>query len=76
VDYYNQLKEINMKTLFVIIAALAAVTFPVYLVVFIFKSLILGLMTLLVSVIWMFYQLMLKLKFSRNKSNSIKLIRR
>jgi hypothetical protein len=63
-----------MKTLFVIIAALAAVTFPVYLVVFIFKSLILGLMTLLLSVIWLFYQLMLKL--TRNKSNNIRLLRR
>jgi hypothetical protein len=65
-----------MKTLFVLIAALAAVTFPVYLVVFIFKSLILGLMTLLLSVIWLFYQLMLKLKFPRNKSNNIRLLRR
>jgi hypothetical protein len=65
-----------MKTLFVIIAALAAVTFPVFLVVYIFKSLVLGLMTLLVSVIWMFYQLMLRFKIIINKLNNTKLIRR
>lgn len=50
-----------MKTIFVIIAALAAVTFPVYFVVFVFKSLILGIMAGLILVIWLFGQLIIKL---------------
>jgi ABC-type protease/lipase transport system fused ATPase/permease subunit len=67
-----------MKVIIAILAGLALATFPVYLVVFMFKSLVLGIMVFLASVIWMFSQLFKKLSISktRSKSNSIKLLRR
>jgi hypothetical protein len=67
-----------MKIVIAILVGLALATFPVYLVVFMFKSLALGIMVFLASVIWMFSQLFKKLNIlgTRSKSNSIKLIRR
>jgi hypothetical protein len=60
-----------MKTVFTILVALAAVTFPIYLVVFIFKSLVLGLMAALVTVIWVIGQIFMKLNiFSKQEQNN------
>jgi hypothetical protein len=67
-----------MKVIIAILVGLALAAFPVYLVVFMFKSLVLGIMVFLASVIWMFSQLFKKLSISKTrcKSNSIKLLRR
>lgn len=67
-----------MRTAFIIIAAVAAVTFPVYFVVFIFKSLILGIMTVVVVALWLIGQLAIRLRnYSGGKKNRpVPLLRR
>jgi len=63
-----------MRIILAILAALAAVTFPVYFVVFIFKSLMLGIMTLVVAAMWVISQAVLK--FSKRRTSDVKLIGR
>jgi hypothetical protein len=66
-----------MRIVLTIIAALAAVTFPIYFIVYLFQALALGLMTLLVWVIWLVSNLFMKLNIigKQNKSTDTKLIK-
>ncbi|MBL0226127.1 MAG: hypothetical protein IPQ16_11305 [Geobacteraceae bacterium] len=63
-----------MRIILTVVAALAAVTFPVYFIVFIFKSLVLGIMTIVVVTLWAVSQVVLK--FSRRRTSDVKLIGR
>jgi hypothetical protein len=67
-----------MRTVFIIIAALATVTFPVYFVVFTYKSLILGIMALVVVALWLLGQLAMRVRnyASNMKNRTVPLLRR
>jgi uncharacterized membrane protein len=52
------------------VAGLAAVTFPVYFVVFLFRTLILGLFTMLASLIWLFCRLIMNITGTGKKGNA------
>ena len=59
-----------MKILIAIVAALAAVTFPIYFIVYTLQALALGIMAVLVSVIWGISQLCANIKFTTKKNNT------
>lgn len=67
-----------MKIILAILLSLAAVTFPIYFIVFIFKSLLLGIMAALVTFIWILGQVIMKLNIfgKRERTNTSKLIGR
>jgi uncharacterized membrane protein len=66
-----------MRIILTVVAALAAVTFPVYLVIFIFKSLVLAIMIAVVTALWLFSRLVMKINiFKRERTNDVKLIGR
>lgn len=67
-----------MRTILAVIAALAVVTFPVFFVVFMFKSLVLGIMAGVLSAIWLFGQVIIKLIIlgKRERSTTTKLLKR
>lgn len=67
-----------MRTILAVIEALAAVTFPVFLVIYLFKSLVLGVMAGVLSAIWFFGQVIIKLNIfgKRKRASTTKLLKR
>jgi hypothetical protein len=52
------------------VAGLAAVTFPVYFVVFLFRTLTLGLFTMLASLMWLLCRLIMNITGSGKKGKA------
>lgn len=67
-----------MRTILAVIASLAAVTFPIYIVVFVFKSIVLGVMAGVISAIWLIGQVIMKLDIfgKRERTTTTKLLKR